>query len=72
MIKDQERKLALDDWLRNKRAEDKKKNSMAKFVQKKTTNSYNQYHSNFDKYSGDKNMTHTLLPHKIKPVVFDP
>lgn len=40
LIKDKERKMALDDWLRNKRAEEKRKNSMAKFVQKKSTNSY--------------------------------
>ena len=64
--------MALDDWLRNKRAEEKRKNSMAKFVQKKSTNSYNnQYHSHYEK-SVDKNIAHTLLPHKIKPVVFDP
>lgn len=41
LIKDKERKMALDDWLRNKRAEEKRKNSMAKFVQKKAANSYN-------------------------------
>lgn len=70
MIKDKERKMALDDWLRNKRAEEKRKNSMAKFVSKKSNNSYNQYHSNYDKV--DKNIAHTLLPHKIKPVAFDP
>ena len=32
--------MALDDWLKSKRAEEKRKNSMAKFVQKKSANSY--------------------------------
>lgn len=71
LIKEKERKMALDDWLRNKRAEEKRKNSMAKFVQKKATNSYSQHPNQYDK-PPEKNIAHTLLPHKIKPVVYDP
>ena len=62
--------MALDDWLRNKRAEEKKKNTISKFVQKKSNNSYSQYHSNYEK-PNDKNIPHTLLPHKIKPIIYD-
>jgi len=69
LIKDKERKIALDDWLRNKRAEEKKKNSMTKFVTKKNHHHLN-YQSNLERHP-DKNITHTLLPHKIKPVLYE-
>ena len=71
LIKEKERKMALDDWLRNKRAEERRKNSMAKFVQKKGTHMYGQHTSQYDKTT-EKNIAHTLLPQKMKAVVFDP
>ena len=70
LIKERERKVALDDWLRNKRAEDKRKNSMAKFVSKKGASSFGN-HQNHDKQM-DKSIAHTLLPQKMKAVIYDP